>query len=252
MSERLYSSELLGVLDGARNGGLASDWRSRFAHRWRAWESSRATPGDPFRIRYGEDGHPAPTPPSSRSYANPWRETRASAVHDAACFRRDMIEGFRRLAQFPAAVWEPNQAGGDWRLALDAWYAASKAAFTAADGAEAVRHGIVAAEIPDLLEASYLAGIEAGTGVANGWRDVLVERMQRWENERLAGLYRLALLDPEPAAVMRVIPYDAAAALVEGYGMWEQYWEMPKCRSRLAAMEQLPTYWTASGVAQWN
>lgn len=114
------------------------------------------------------------------------------------------------VAHIPSAPWEPHAAKGDWRAALDAWFAAASA--VAADAALAARVIRLARPDPtsagveeyrldqerierDLLEVSYRAGIEAGTGVDNGWRDWLAERLDHWGDSQRRKQHHLALLN---------------------------------------------------------
>ncbi|EUA41131.1 hypothetical protein I549_1932 [Mycobacterium avium subsp. avium 2285 (R)] len=114
------------------------------------------------------------------------------------------------VAHIPPAAWEPYAANGDWRTALDAWFAAASAALDDAAHAERVHRwahpdrtsvGIEEYKLEqlsiehDLLEVSYLAGIEAGTGVDSGWRDRLAQRLEHWGDSERREQYRLALLN---------------------------------------------------------
>jgi hypothetical protein len=106
------------------------------------------------------------------------------------------------VGQLEAALWEPYAAGGDWRAALDAWYAASMNAYASyvlvVVKTSGRFRGIDRYELVfrrDMLEASYRAGLAAGTSEDNGWRDWLATRSaERWEPDR-AECYQMAMLD---------------------------------------------------------
>ncbi|EUA17578.1 hypothetical protein I553_10670 [Mycobacterium xenopi 4042] len=174
-------------------------------------------------------------------------------------WRRYRTGELRRCAQLDvahleAALWEPYAAAGDWRSALDAWCSASIDAFqeyvlqvVATSGR---CRGIDLHELVfrrDMLEASYRAGIAAGTGEDNGWREWLATRAaERWEPDR-AECYRMAMLDEglpaEPlyfADFTTKMPYKRTS--YDPY-FQERLYGYRKLHNDL---ETLPTYWTVA------
>jgi hypothetical protein len=221
----LYSSTLRDQLDRARRGLLSADWRDDLATRSRMPAKGHLCLLQRERDERGDIGAP---------------ELRRCAWLD--------------VAHLEAASWEPHAAGGDWRAALDAWYTASMNAFE--EHVLSVMHAsgkfcsIGLSELifrRDLLKASYRAGIAAGTGEDNGWRDWIATRSaERWEPDR-AECYRMAMLDEglptEPLYLSKwttEMPFERT-----GYDLsfQERLFVYRKLHNEL---ETLPAYWTAT------
>lgn len=151
------------------------------------------------------------------------------------------------------ALWEPYAAAGNWRAALDAWFAAAREAHTqwialllrgqpglrnnvrsraaarnTAEVALYAEQGIDARYEHDRVELAYRAGLATGTGIDNGWRDWLTERMQHWRDPAHRDQYRLALLDHDLNSGAAPDPYGAS------------YFPA------FSVICALPKYWTAS------
>lgn len=145
------------MLSDARAGTLAIDWRNHLTvdTKGRA-EIRQAILGD-----YAEAVIPA----------GPQADTDVLVAHE--------------MATMPTRPWEPYAAGGDWRAALDAWYADTIALdeyrkqSVNPPNATALNkiHGKTEAMLRDLSEASYRAGLAAG-GETNDWQVWLNSRMQ--------------------------------------------------------------------------
>ncbi len=119
------------------------------------------------------------------------------------------------IAAGPAANWHPHRNVG-WRLALDAWFDATKQCLDAAEHAEQeVRSQSwmsvddVTARIDmdrDLATASYRAGLAAG-GLDVEWYDWLVERVRRWpDKQRRDDQLDLMTLEPGYRESMQQLP----------------------------------------------
>jgi hypothetical protein len=225
MHGALYSSTLREQLDHARQGLLSIDWRDELAIRSRLPTAGHLCLLKRERGDLGEIGT---------------SELRRCAWLD--------------VAHLDAALWEPYAVGGDWRAALDAWYAASMDAFE--EHLLTVVHasgrfcGVGLSELifrRDMIEASYRAGIAAGAGKDNGWRDWLATRSaERWEPER-ADCYRMAMLEEglstEPLYLAKwttEMPFKRT-----GYDLsfQERLFVYRKLHNEL---ETLPAYWTAA------
>ncbi|ORW12226.1 hypothetical protein [Mycobacterium kyorinense] len=160
------------------------------------------------------------------------------------------------VAHIPPAAWEPYAANGDWRTALDAWFAAASAALDDAALADRVirlarpdRTSVGVEEFKleqlriehDLLEVSYLAGIEAGTGVDSGWRDRLAQRLEQWSERSRRDQYRLALLNHDTAHWPHA-PSTARDADIANDPYQGAFGAAPPLQS--LPIHPLPDYWT--------
>lgn len=137
-------------------------------------------------------------------------DARALVVHEVVCM--------------PTQLWEPHAASGDWRAALDAWYAACRqlsdwyvcfmrenrtaspaaAHIWAQSDAQTARH---AQFTLDQLHASYEAGLTAG-GVGDGWRDRYRARLaQAPEDSSQLVTAILQLVDNEPECLEKLPVY---------------------------------------------
>jgi len=172
-----YHRVLAEVLDDARDGKLAPNWREELRiyalglpgrdrdGRLRAMGADRCLMlGDECAATALADVDDEP---------DRMRQLYACAVLD--------------VARGGCAMWEPYAAQGDWRRALDEWYADSIAGLDHADnivGAEPRPEGgerrHLTAQRRDLIEAKYRAGIQAGGGSDTGWHDWFVDRVEAW------------------------------------------------------------------------
>jgi hypothetical protein len=221
----LYSSTLREQLDHARRGLLSAEWRDQLATRSRLPAAGHLCLLKRERGDRGDIG---------------LAELRRCAWLD--------------VAHLEAALWEPYAVGGDWRAALDAWYTASMNAFEeyvlSLVHASGRSCGIDLSELifrRDMLEASYRAGIAAGTGKDNGWRDWLATRSaERWEPDR-AECYRMAMLDEGlPTEPLYLANWETEMLFERtGYDLYfqERLFVYRKLHNEL---ETLPAYWTAA------
>lgn len=146
------------------------------------------------------------------------------------------------LAAAPRQDWEPGAADGDWRRALLSWYQAGlrvhehrveglRYSRREEDRDEKLAQLVVDR---DLLEASYRAGLAAGEGADNGWREWLVERTPRWRDEGSAAAVRVMLLDFETPAGTKPIE-----------SRWDDVFRGVRTPSPLPSLPvELPAYWT--------
>ncbi|MBS1691190.1 MAG: hypothetical protein JST91_03010 [Actinobacteria bacterium] len=187
--------------------------------------------------------------------------TRAVKVAEVECLTRsgaiDFIPDVFSLsfcacldvAAAPRQDWEPGVVDGDWRRALLSWYRAALRVHE--HRVEGLRHPsheedrdekrAQLAVDRDLLEASYRAGLAAGEGADNGWRDWLADRTCRWRDQDRAETVRVMLLDFETPSGTKPIETD-----------WADVFRGVPTVSPLASLPvQLPTYWTQpSGRAE--
>lgn len=144
VAQRLYVL-MRGLLDAARAGILSRDWRE-----------------DHWLIRSELE---AAATASSVEQA----DARSLVVHE--------------IVTMPVQAWEPHASGGEWRMALEAWYHARRDAEwrQLAQWRESLPPAWQEAATPptwgwqserDELEASYQAGLAAGGDLAGkGWRN---------------------------------------------------------------------------------
>lgn len=217
-----YTWVLGDVLTAAREGRLSLTWRADLIARTMNPPPRRSIfeplGGGTHTLAAILSGTPvasAPPPPPPKPVAGPVLKSCVLGQRGrgpCADLDADTVQTCAALdvAHIPPAAWEPQAAKGDWRAALDEWFAAASA--VAADAALAAR--VIRLARPDstsagveeyrldqerierdLLEVSYRAGIEAGTGVDNGWRDWLAERLHHWGDSQRRRQYHLALLN---------------------------------------------------------
>ena len=231
-----YLRMLDGQLRGARTGRLSPTWRHGMASFARFFPPGVAT-DDPLRAVC----QPTPTPamfvdpvltgclmrlPAAERQEHIISAKVAGVDLLAACAWFD-------VAELPFAAWEPHQAAGDWRAALDAWYRDKLRVHDLVQRAR--RHdadGLAsdAGMQRDLIEASYLAGLASGTGTDNEWQDWLTGRTYQWADKGQAERYRLSLLDPDRWAVI-----DRDDQPADPYGIDTQLPSLPG---------PIPEYWT--------
>lgn len=107
------------------------------------------------------------------------------------------------ICSAPVADWEPYASGGDWRAALDAWYAAELDRL-----AQLQQHHPDLAPIlsgaRDHCEASYRAGLAAG-GLDEDWRGWYRNHItQNWD--RADAARQLAIID-RPGFTLATLPH---------------------------------------------
>lgn len=146
------------------------------------------------------------------------------------------------VAAAPRQDWEPGVADGDWRRALLSWYQAGLRLYElrveglryqSCDEDRDEKHAQLVVD-RDLLEASYRAGLAAGEGADNGWRDWLVERTRRWRDQGSAVAVRVMLLDFETPAGTK--PMESR---------WDDVFRGVRTPSPLPSLPVgLPSYWT--------
>lgn len=158
-----------------------------------------------------------------------WRAN-LTAEHGSGGGQADAEQlALHEVATSPTAEWEPYEAGGDWRRALDSWYQDSLHAREEYEAAQ--RHhwaaigGSEVSEVPllrrapvdaadaqmqrDLLYVSYRAGLASG-GDAVDWLAEWHDRALQWDGR--LGQPVLAALADDPAP------------LVEAFQMLPDYW----------------------------
>ncbi|WP_193606159.1 hypothetical protein [Mycobacteroides abscessus] len=144
------------------------------------------------------------------------------------------------VAAAPRQDWEPDAADGDWRRALVSWYLAALRVHECrvqglryARDEHRVEKSADLAVDRDLLEASYRAGLAAGEGADNGWRDWLVDRTRRWRDQGRAAAVRVMLLD-----------FEASIGTEPIESRWDDVFRGVRAPSPLPSLPvQLPAYW---------
>ena len=186
-----YHRVLAEVLDDARDGKLTSHWRAELrAYALGLPKLGGRTARGREAATAGEDANHLPALGADGCLIVNQAGIAAALVEVAdeterlhqvyACAMLD-------VARQPAALWEPYVARGDWRAALDQWYADRIAIFEQAHalaGAELNASTEVRDCLPaqqrDVIEARYRAGIHAGSAGDGGWRDWFVSRIESW------------------------------------------------------------------------
>lgn len=187
-------------LDAARRGDLSFDWREQMISSMVS--NPRIMPlnmphSGLCAVLSGESVTPQrrPAPPTVRNVAHTCLMRQRGGDDGPLVESQDLSAAWAcaalDVAHRPPAEWEPYAAAGDWRRALDAWYCNSTnvlesvaARWELGADVNGIRDDPAVDPQPlrDQLEASYRAGLAAGTGADNGWLDWFADRIERWHD----------------------------------------------------------------------
>jgi hypothetical protein len=122
------------------------------------------------------------------------------------------------VARCKPALWEPYATQGDWRGALDEWYADSIAALVQSGnvaGAEPRRDSgqlwALAEQQRDVIEAKYRAGVHAGAGSDPSWREWFVGRVESWQPGDLRETLRRRMMSGDNFRAWERLPQNWTA-----------------------------------------
>lgn len=259
-----YNDTLRNQLNAARRGWLSPTWRDNLIRstltnpprsgprpnpdttchqpltQTQARQPQPPTPPHPASLDVGAAAHKClmnqrdtdhdTDPPTGTNYIPIW-----------ACADLD-------VANISPAAWEPYATNGDWRTALDAWYTASIDAFedyalrfnhhTKPDEFDTnndllIKKGIDLQAWRDELEASYRAGIAAGTHITSEWTNWFADRIKQRRNPQQPPHYRLLLTQDSP----QLTPPNRRPTQqhTDPHQLTRRYRDL---------LEYLPTHWT--------
>jgi hypothetical protein len=218
-----YHRVLADVLDDARDGKLVARWREEL----RAYALALPRLGA-LTPRSGQ----TPTTDSggaSRPKVLAADECLMVSDGGAAAALANIDDETERLHQLSAcavldvarrdrASWEPYAAQGDWRRALDEWYADRIATLEQTRyiaGAEPRCDGgerqVLAAQERDVIEAKYRAGVHAGAGTDTDWREWFIGCLESWQPTDLRAALRRQMMSGDNFSAWQRLPHSWTA-----------------------------------------
>jgi hypothetical protein len=197
-----YYRVLAEVLDDARDGKLATRWREELHAYALGLPRLRAVAADGC-LMVGQ-GRAAAALADIDDETDRLHQLYSCAVLDVTRRKR--------------ALWEPYAAQGDWRGALEEWYAdriATLEQSRSIDRAEAARNGgqpqAVSAQQRDVIEAKYRAGIHAGSGTDSDWREWFIGRIESWQPTDLPKTVRRRMMGGDNFSAWEQLPHSWTA-----------------------------------------